>query len=368
MPLRAHLCCMNAAAYIRSAATLLAQYEGKTPFAAWLKEYFRKEKKFGSRDRRTVSQLCFAYFRTGKLFASEPPEEAIRLASELAPDAALAPDDLRAVFPLHAHISKEIGTEAFIRAHLKQPDLFLRLRPGKEEGVRKKLEAAGISFTVCAPDCLALPNGRKIEEILVLDEEVVVQDRSSQQVLSGLQEVIAADARFSLWDCCAASGGKSILALDRFPRVQLTVSDVRESILHNLRSRFRSARINNYRSFVADVAAAQFSFPHQFDVVLCDAPCSGSGTWGRTPEQLTYFTADRIDHYASLQRQISKNAIRQVKKGGYFLYVTCSVFSAENEDNAAFIQKESGLTLLSARYYKGYELKADTLFAALFKA
>jgi 16S rRNA (cytosine967-C5)-methyltransferase len=359
---------MKVEAYIKSAATLLSQFDGSVPFAAWLKEYFRKQKKFGSRDRRTVSQLCFAYFRTGKLFADKPLEEGIRLASELSTDGQAASKDLSRVFPLHAYLSTEIDAPAFVASHLRQPDLFLRARPGKEDRVKQKLEGVGMQFSMCGADCFALPNGSKVEEIIMLDEEAVVQDRSSQGVVGSLQEVLPADARFSLWDCCAASGGKSILALDRFPNVQLTVSDVRESILHNLRSRFRRARISSYRSFVADVATPKFSFPHQFDVVLCDAPCSGSGTWGRTPEQLFYFTADRIDHYASLQRHIAMNAIRQVKKGGFFLYITCSVFSAENEENVAFIQKESGHTLLSARYYKGYDVKADTLFAALFKA
>jgi 16S rRNA (cytosine967-C5)-methyltransferase len=368
MPCRVHLCPMKVEAYIRSAATLLSQYDGKVPFASWQKEYFRKEKKFGSRDRRIVSQLCFGYFRSGKLFADKPLEEGIRLASELATGDSPLPNDLSAVFPLHVHLSEEIHAAAFIKSHLQQPDLFLRARPGRKDAVKFKLEAGGIPFTECSTDCLALLNGSKVEEVIVLDEEAVVQDRSSQQVLEPMQEVLPADVRFTLWDCCAASGGKSILALDRFPKVQLTVSDVRESILHNLRSRFRRARISNYRSFLADVSASQFSFPHQFDVVLCDAPCSGSGTWGRTPEQLFYFTAERIDHYASLQRRIAHNAIKQVKKGGFFLYITCSVFSAENEENVAFIQKESGLTLLSARYYKGYEVRADTLFAALFKA
>jgi 16S rRNA (cytosine967-C5)-methyltransferase len=357
---------MNVDAYVRSATTILSLYKGDVPFASWLKEYFRKEKKFGSRDRKMVSQLCFGYFRLGKLSEGSPIEERIRLGMELSGGGSLQGDPL-SIFPLYKKLSTEIDAATFALSHLQQPDLFLRLRPGKEAGVKQKLQQAAIPFNECAPDCLALPNGSKTEDVLMLDEEAVVQDRNSQQVLTALQEVLPADSRFSLWDCCAASGGKSILALDRFPKVQLTVSDVRESILHNLRSRFRRARIMNYRSFVADVGASTFSFPHTFDVVLCDAPCSGSGTWGRTPEQLSYFTEDKIAHYASLQRRIAGNALQQVKKGGYFLYITCSVFAAENEDNVALLQKESGLTLLSARYYKGYEEKADTLFAALFR-
>ncbi|TCJ12399.1 RsmB/NOP family class I SAM-dependent RNA methyltransferase [Flaviaesturariibacter flavus] len=358
---------MKVDAYIRSANTILGLYDGKTPFAGWLKEYFRKEKKFGSRDRRMVTQLCYGYFRLGNLLADRSREERILFAHEVQTGVASLPDDLLAVFPLRAHLSPEIDAVAFVRAQLEQPDLFLRTRPGRQAQVTQKLEAAGIGFSECAPDCIALPNGSKIDEVIAIDADAVVQDRSSQRVLDGLVEILDPGKSFSLWDCCAASGGKSILAADRFPKVQLTASDVRESILHNLRKRFARAGITRYRSFVADVGASTFSFPHTFDVVLCDAPCSGSGTWGRTPEQLTYFTEDRIANYASLQRRIAVNALQQVKKGGYFLYITCSVFAAENEANVALLQKESGLSLVDARYYKGYVQNADTLYAALFR-
>ncbi|GAB4091206.1 RsmB/NOP family class I SAM-dependent RNA methyltransferase [Flaviaesturariibacter terrae] len=358
---------MKVDSYVKAAATLLSQYNGKTPFAGWLKEYFRNEKKFGSRDRRMVSQLCYSYFRLGNLYRELPTEERIYKAVELQEAPTLSDAEALQLFPLHRHLSPEIETLAFARAQLQQPDLFLRLRPGKEAVVRQKLEAASIPFSACGPDCLALPNGARVEPVLAMNAEAVVQDRNSQQVLSALQERLAPDTKFSLWDCCAASGGKSILAIDRFPRVQLTVSDIRDSILNNLRTRFRDAGIRNYRAFKDDVGASTFAFAHQFDVVLCDAPCSGSGTWGRTPEQLSYFEEAQIAHYASLQRRIAVNALQQVKKGGYFLYATCSVFSAENEDNVAFLQKASGLTLLSTRYFKGCEVKADTLFAALFQ-
>ncbi|RYY87891.1 MAG: methyltransferase domain-containing protein [Chitinophagaceae bacterium] len=345
---------------------MLNKYDGCVPFAGFLKEYFRQEKKFGSRDRRTVSALCYNYFRLGGLFPELPMEERIYKGLALA-EGEEQPMDPLPIFPLHRRLSAEIEPAAFAASHLQQPDMFLRVRPGREQIVSEKLQAAGIPFTECGATCLALANGSKVNEVLRIDADVVVQDRNSQQVLEQLQQHIAADTKFHLWDCCAASGGKSILAIDLFPKVQLTASDIRDSILNNLRTRFRDAGIRNYRAFKDDVGASTFAFSHDFDVVLCDAPCSGSGTWGRTPEQLQYFPETQIEYYASLQRRIAVNALQQVKKGGYFLYATCSVFSAENEDNVAFLQKASGLTLLSSRYYKGYEERADTLFAALFR-
>jgi 16S rRNA (cytosine967-C5)-methyltransferase len=178
-----------------------------------------------------------------------------------------------------------------------------------------------------------------------------------------------------MWDCCAASGGKSILMADCFGQMDLVVSDIRKSILENLKERFHKAGIKKYRSCVADLSIpasaanpiAKIISSQPFDLILCDAPCTGSGTWGRTPESLYFFSQDKIAEYAALQRKIISNTITNLKKGGYFLYSTCSVFTAENEANIAFIQKQFQLTLIRQELFTGYAHHADTLFAALFK-
>ena len=153
---------------------------------------------------------------------------------------------------------------------------------------------------------------------------------------------------------------------DHFTNVHLTVSDVRESILINLHKRFAKAGIKNYDCFVGDVSSPNFSIQKKFDLVICDAPCSGSGTWSRTPEQLYFFKKEKIGNYASLQKKIVSNAVKALKKNGCFLYITCSVFKKENEEVVEFIKSNHSLQLIEMRYLKGYDQKADTLFAALF--
>ena len=72
--------------------------------------------------------------------------------------------------------------------------------------------------------------------------------------------------------------------------IQLHVSDIRESILKNLSLRFEAAGVKAYKIFVADLTAENKPFANEvFDIILCDVPCSGSGTWARTPEQLFFF-------------------------------------------------------------------------------
>ncbi|MFL5739417.1 MAG: methyltransferase domain-containing protein, partial [Flavisolibacter sp.] len=189
---------------------------------------------------------------------------------------------------------------------------------------------------------------------------------NSQQVLQALMPYIFSEDTLKVWDCCAASGGKSILIKDHFPRALLTVSDIRKSILINLQKRFDQAVIKKYRHFVADISDESFSPKETYDLIVCDAPCSGSGTWSRTPEQLEFFKKEKIEHYSTLQKKIVQHAARALRKKGYFLYITCSVFKEENEEVVNFIQGKLPLKLLSSQYYKGYQQKADTLFSALF--
>ena len=384
---------MRAYSYLNSAKTILQQYDGSLPLAAWLKQYFKVEKKFGSSDRKTVSHICYCCFRLGEAFKQLNDEErmlvAVFLSStspnivlkqlkpewneqvSLSPESKLnflgANDQLNQVFPFPESLSKEINRKAFQLTHLVQPDLFLRLRPGKEDKITHRLQTAGIDFHKIGKQTLALPNQTKLDDLMVTDEDAVIQDLSSQQVLSLLEGYLSEKDPISVWDCCAASGGKSILVRDEFPRSVLAASDIRPSILHNLEKRFRKAGIQPYQSFVANLSDPEFSIRRKFDLVICDAPCSGSGTWSRTPEQLSFFKEEKIHFYADLQKKIVKNAIKGMKPGGYLLYITCSVFAEENEGMLDFLKQETGLALKVSRYFTGYDQKADTLFGALFQ-
>jgi len=381
---------MRAYSYLHSAEAIIQTYDGRLPLAAWLKAYFREHKKFGSRDRKEIAHACYSYYRGGRLFAGLPVTEVLLRCLLLSPGPSqeilqsLRPEwiewlsrpleeklsflgvlQLRPIFPLHAHLGEAIDEKPFLLSHLVQPNLHLRLRPGREAGVLGKIKASGLPYATCGPQCLALPNGSKVEDLIALNHEAVVQDRSSQEVLHMLEGYLDPLRPFSAWDCCTASGGKAIQLADMYPHARLTVSDIRESILVNLRKRFTEAGIRSYRSFVADVGGAPFAVPGTYDLVVCDAPCSGSGTWSRTPEQLHFFRDTQIGHYTDLQESIALHAAQQVKAGGYFLYITCSVFEAENE---GMVKKLSAaMSLEKSAYCKGYRQKADTLFAALFR-
>lgn len=271
------------------------------------------------------------------------------------------------IFSWQNELSETIDANEFIYSHLQQPDLFLRLRPVNEALVKQKLYTAGISFDIVSDTCLALPNSSKIDEVIELDKEAVVQDYSSQRIGEFLHQVKLRPSD-RLWDCCAASGGKSIMVKDILGDIDLTVSDVRESILINLKKRFAAAGIKNYKSVIADLSKPLKYFDNKsFNFIIADVPCSGSGTWGRTPEQLNFFDDRKIEEYAELQKTIISNAITKLTMDGYLLYITCSVFKKENEEVIDFIKEKFHLGVVKMELLKGYNKKADTMFAALLQ-
>ncbi len=400
---------MHAHSYLRSSVEILGEYKGEEPFASFLKKYFGRNKKYGSRDRKQIGHLCYSYFRLGKALLDIPVEERVLIGLFLCSDMPteileqLKPEwnknirlpvkekllminyslFIENVFPWQEELSGGIDYEKFCESFFIQPDLFIRLRPGRESGVKTKLSDHGIDFSETSSTCLSLPNASGIENIIELDKEAVVQDLNSQQtgtLLTNFKSKIS-NQKPRVWDCCAASGGKSLMLYDIDPDIKLTVSDIRESILFNLKKRFAKAGLKNYKSFVADLTQPNFSKGptglrwrvlsdksqiSNFNLIVCDAPCTGSGTWSRTPEQL-YFFDNKIEQYCLLQKKIVSNIIPRLGKDGRLLYITCSVFKKENEEVVEFIQSNSELELIRMELLKGYDKKADTMFAALFK-
>ncbi len=273
------------------------------------------------------------------------------------------------VFPWKDELSEGIDHEKFCGSFLIQPDLFIRLRPGKERMVIGKLNDKGIEFRQVSETCLALPNSSKIDEVIELDSEAVIQDYNSQRTGDVITSQISNfKSKIEVWDCCAASGGKSIMAYDINPNINLTVSDIRESILANLKKRFQRAGINNYKSFVADLAVNKFDKLNIIPgIIICDAPCTGSGTWSRTPEQLHFFNPGETERYSLLQKKIVSNVIPQLRPGGSFIYITCSVFKKENEEIVGFIKQNFHLQLKQMEILKGYDKKADSMFVAVLE-
>ena len=386
--------------YLQYASVILSKYNGIEPLHLYLKKYFSENKKHGSRDRKQITSLCYHYFRLGFGVSSNIPmaEKFLLAAFLLEKKPSLLLENLKPgwnqnirldieekieiiknifdpnkIFPFRNELSDEINYQNFSLSFLIQPKLFIRIRPGYKNSILNKLKSADILFEKISDSCFAFANNEKVSDVINIDKEVVIQDYNSQRVGDLLKSYITYPTlSISTWDCCAASGGKSILAYDLFKNIDISVSDTRKNILENLKKRFTKAGITSYHSFVADLSVStpleeiQRKLP--FNLIIADVPCSGSGTWSRTPEKLNYFSEKSIETYSILQKKIVSNVAKYLIKDGYLLYITCSVFKKENEENVNFIQKNLNLVLIKSQYFKGYEIQADTLFIALFQA
>jgi 16S rRNA (cytosine967-C5)-methyltransferase len=395
---------MRYQSYLNTSKKILESYRGEEPFASYLKKFFAANKKYGSKDRKYIASLCYAYFRLGKiatdvteeniltgLFLSETlhneiidffrPEWNEWIGKPIAEKIAFINFSAEKIFPFKEALTAAVNHLKLCESFLKQPKLFLRTRPHKKNIVIQKLQKAKIPLALIDEDCIALSNSSKLDDVIDADREAVVQDYNSQQVFNFLKSFSFGKIAVTAWDCCAASGGKSILLYDVLKRnVELTVSDIRLSILLNLHQRFSKAGIKNYNYFLGDLNTPDFKFPaitakgaqgtlplYNYQLIVCDAPCTGSGTWSRTPENLCYFKPETIDDFALRQKQIVSNVIPYLQNEGLLVYITCSVFKKENEDVAHFIKEKFHLQILHMELFKGYDKKADSMFVAVLK-
>jgi 16S rRNA (cytosine967-C5)-methyltransferase len=338
--------------YFQTAAHLFEQYEVQMPLHLFLKEYFRNNKKFGSRDRKYISELLYGIYRLGKanehlrvrdrlligsflsgrlpilFFEKVNKELAIRYEAHIQEKMAYVIEAYQCDFSVPFALTTGISEEQFIQNLYAHPRVFIRIRKNHTT-IEEKLIQQAIAFQRVSANCLSFDASIKLNELLD-PSDYVIQDYASQ--LTGDHFKPASNE--SWWDCCTASGGKSIMLLDKNSSIKLTATDIRETILKNLHERMRVYGYeSHYVSFNLDVTKdVSGQLKNKFDAIVCDAPCSGAGTWGRSPEQYYFFTQEKLAQFATLQSDIMQHIIDQLKPDGKLYYITCSVLKHENEE------------------------------------
>ncbi len=382
---------MKAINQLKTFQRILDEYPAETPLGKFLPGFYRQNKQMGSTDRRIAGRLVYNYFRLGKALYNLPTDERLFIAEflcntqinsflqhfkpdwaacisftideKLAMIEAVYPDfKLDDVFPWIDQVSADIDKEAFLKSFFIQPDLFIHIHNGYDHLVKAVLAKAEVVFKDEGNGCLSLPNGTRLENLFPIQHWFEVQDYSSQQTVNYFKP----QKWENWWDACAASGGKSLLLYEDEPTIKLVVSDIRESILVNLDERFQNAGLKKYQRKVLDLTqnVDQTLHDYEFDGIILDAPCSGSGTWGRTPEMIAQFESQKIEFFQKLQKTIAANVIKYLKPCKPLIYITCSAFKAENEDVIEYLVKELGLKLEEKKTLTGYDHKADTMFVA----
>lgn len=138
----------------------------------------------------------------------------------------------------------------------------------------------------------------------------------------------------TVWDCCAAPGGKTLILAYRLASAAITATDVSAKRLAQTEARFRRyAYAERIRCSVAD--ATKPSESQNFDLILCDVPCSGTGTLAGNPEIRHRLKFDEFPRQAARQKAILKATLKQLAPGGKLVYSTCSLEPEECEQVVA---------------------------------
>ncbi len=164
-----------------------------------------------------------------------------------------------------------------------------------------------------------------------------VQDEGSQLV----SELTGAVAGMQVLDYCAGAGGKSLAlstAMDNHG--QVFAHDAEKVRLAPIFDRIRRAGSHNIQ--VVSKQGELAPLEGHMDIVLVDAPCTGSGTWRRRPDAKWRLTQRQLDARKAEQAAILDKAAGYVKRGGLMAYVTCSVFQEENGEQVTAFLERSG--------------------------
>jgi 16S rRNA (cytosine967-C5)-methyltransferase len=168
-----------------------------------------------------------------------------------------------------------------------------------------------------------------------------VQDEGSQLIAE------LAGRGTAILDCCAAPGGKTAILAERNPEATITACDISPRRLKAMQA-LQAGQPGKIRFRALD--ATELPFQNEFDLVLCDAPCSGTGTLARNPEIRHRLTVEDFARQHERQFRLLCSAMRSLREGGRLVYSTCSLEGEENEAVVAeALERQKGFRLLPWR-------------------
>ncbi len=235
---------------------------------------------------------------------------------------------------------KGFDETAFIAAHTAEnPITSIRVNPAKpSNSVVSTLLSAGK-----IPWCT---NGYYLQErpSFTLDPHFhvgayYVQEASSMFLETVMKQTIDLNASIKVLDLCAAPGGKSTLIQSLISTDSFLVSNevikTRVNILAENITKWGASNIVVTNNDPKDFQRLS----NYFDVIVVDAPCSGSGLFRKDNEAISEWSMDNVALCSQRQQRILADVISSLKPGGVLIYSTCSYSEVENENIAAWLTK-----------------------------
>ncbi len=338
---------MTPAARLQAAIEILdlvvdsARNEG-APADAIVGRYFKTRRYAGSKDRRAVRELVFRAIRrtaerpeSGRAaivgLANDDPELLEQFGQPRGPVAVVEgePSSPSGLIPewLVAELSPLVGRGEW-PALLDRAPLDLRVNIGRTSREEMLTQFADAVPTPVSPWGIRLPPGTRIDDSDAYRAGLIeVQDEGSQLVAlacrpKGGQRIL---------DLCAGAGGKSLALAAAAPGATILATDTDRGRLSKLAPRAERAG--------TDIETRLLNAPRESeeledwtaaaDLVLVDAPCSGSGTWRRNPEARWRLTPDRLARLVAAQERLLEIAAELVQPGGSLVYAVCSLLTRE---------------------------------------
>jgi 16S rRNA (cytosine967-C5)-methyltransferase len=354
---------MTPAARVQAAIELLdtvitsARSKG-APADRIIADYFRARRYAGSKDRRAVRDLVYRAIRLcgpvpangraamlavaaqdaglAALFDGSPHGPAPRGEGEEAANTALAPKWLAAALRASDLGGREIA------ALLGRAPLDLRVNALKADLSGIDLPETG--EPLASAQGLRFASGTPVEQWDAYAEGLIeIQDLGSQLIV----EALPVSTGDTIIDLCAGGGGKTLALAARLGNAaSLIAADTDKRRLGNLAPRAARAGAAVDHTVLLDPGremAALAPWARKADHVLVDAPCSGSGTWRRSPEGRWRLDPAELARLNQLQDHVLDLAAQLARPGGSVAFVTCSVLDAEGADRvAAFLERHPG--------------------------
>lgn len=245
---------------------------------------------------------------------------------------------------------------------LESPPIVLRA-VGDREQVQKVLQEEGIETdpTRLSPYGLILQEYKNLTGTKAWKEGLIeVQDEGAQLVALD----IGVKQNNTVFDFCAGAGGKSLIFAQMMNNKGLIWAyDITAKKLFELVKRATRAHV--------DIIQIQPQLPpstKQFDYVVVDAPCSGCGTWRRSPNMRWHLSEKQLAHIVKSQTEILNRAEAYVKESGFLAYITCSLTIDENENQVElFLKTHPNYRVVEQKRYSPWRTGTDGFFLCLMQ-
>ena len=342
-------------------------FENKAAASKVIQYSFKQNKKWGARDRKVFAESFYTILRhAGPYFAAIKKEAYSELSVEeaakivnLFEEGSILERPQNLFFKettskdLLEALSDELSEDQqklFLKKSSEMAPVFLRVNTLKTTDVEcmKVLAEEGVATESVKNNCLVLGERKNVFSTQAFKKGFFeVQDGASQDVAPFME--LSKGLRVA--DSCSGAGGKALhMAALMQNTGTLVAMDVFPKRLEDLKKRSKRAGVSNIQIKAIEGTKTVKRMQGQFDRVLLDVPCTGSGTYRRKPESKIFFSKEEHERLLKTQKEIFELHSKLVKSGGKLIYATCSILPSENKEQVeSFLSAHSEFELEAER-------------------